>query len=203
MMKPTSVHTVIVGDSIPMIVRLTIEHNKEVLINAGIDYSIHQVPRDRKNYPCAGFQAEVLKLSLMGAMSNIVVADWDIWLESIPDLPASKHVFFGFRRADGPDFFICYCNDLMMKPLFTELLKKEKKYRGDSPGFTKIFADRLMNQGLVREYPYNTYCHFSTGIGLMNCQNTFANLNGDYQIRVEKRALNNLVSWFRSERGVL
>jgi len=197
-MKPTSIHTICIGDEMPLMVRLAIDHNRELLVKNGIDYVIHQVPRDKKKYPCAGFQAEVLKLQLLSALSNIVVADWDIWLDYVPDLPCSSHIFFGFRKCNGPDFFITYCNDLMMKQLFTDMLETEHKYRGGSPGFTKVFADRLMQKGIVREFPYDSYCHLCTSLGLMNVIGEYGDIDSDRKFRTEKKALNSLVSWNRS-----
>ena len=192
-MKPSALHTIVVGDELPLIVKLAIEHNKKILIESDIEYVIHQVPRDKK-YFCAGLQTEILKLKLLSAMTNIIVCDWDIWIEKIPDMPISNHIFFGFRRSDGPDFFLVYTNDLLLKKEFFEILNSEKKYV-ESPGFTKVFADRLMNRGLVREFPFSSYCHFESNCGLS--KQSFSELPIDNKFRIEQRSMNNIVSWFR------
>lgn len=196
-MKPTTIHTICVGDEMPLIVQLAIENNKRIIHGEGINYLIHRVPRD-KAYPCAGFQAEVLKLQLLGAISNIMVLDWDIWLIGIPDLPMGKFIYFGFGNGDGPDFFLTYNNDLMMKPIFTDFKVKEVKYRSGCPGFTKLFADRLHNAGLVKRYPDDAYCHFGTRLGLMSVTGEYKDLDDERKMRTEKNAFDNLINYYRS-----
>lgn len=166
-MKPKSIHTIIIGRSVPDIVLRCVSNNAKLCEAAGLKYIIHNPIRDY-SYICPGLQAEYEKLRILSKYKRSIVCDWDIYFRDV-DFQLDDSLYFGESSRGRSDMFLTYNG--AGRSFFKLCLDCANTIRQD-PAFTFKMSNGVSH----KKFPSRHYIHLETRCGLSNIRSDWMSL---------------------------
>jgi len=181
-----TVHTAIIGKSLPDIVGRCIDNNYDVCSKNGIPFDIHFLRRDHE-FSSPGIQVEFFKAEFMSRKENMnsIFIDWDVRLINIPQGLFQDYIYFGRWYTKGSklfDSFVIFpgefCNRFMVE--LNERMKKFSKKRFGN--FFYCIRDLYgTGGGLIKPFPDECYQHFHTNCGNNSIKNTYTEMSEEFK----------------------
>lgn len=153
-----AIYVFIIGKNVPDLVLDCLKHNEIFCQEAGITFYIISGDYDKKNFCCAGLQAEYMKLYHLSNIDNtIMTIDWDIKLYKLYD---NYIPYCGVWQNGKPDGFLLtnHGDKSFFKGIFNKIKVKQMQY-------LYHLIKTSYGKDIVK-YPDNAYIHYHTDLGM-------------------------------------
>lgn len=173
-MRPSVIHTAVIGKNLPDIVIHCLSVNKSICEKQNIHFVIHKPQRDY-DFPSPGIQIEFMKIDVLRNNYPAMFIDWEVELFKIPDLPECGYPYCGrWPETCFPDSFLLFTTSFAscryLQNVYSKMISGSKTIIG-SP-YLYLKTDRAN----LPVYPDKLYNHYHTGCGGKNIVNSIDDL---------------------------